>query len=160
MSQGTGTEAMRITREIAAPADRVYEAWVDPEMLIRWIGPERYIATRADVDPRVGGGADIRGIKEDGTAGIFNWDFVEMVPNERLVLSFAFADREEEPDAHRSLLTLEFREQAPDRTELTLVHERLEAGSPQDAAGVTTGWGQVLGRLVTYLESGTGRGDS
>ena len=146
-------ESIRMVREIAAPARRVYDAWVDPDMLLRWIGPERYIATRAEVDPRVGGQADIRGIREDGTAGIFNWDFVEMVPGERLVLSFAFADRLEEPDAHRSLLTLEFSEVGPARTELTLIHEGLKPRSPQDAAGVTRGWGQVIGRLVTYLES-------
>ena len=146
-------ESVRIVREIAAPARRVYDAWIDPEMLIRWIGPERYVASRVEVDPQVGGRAGIWGERDDGSVGIFNWEFVEMVPGERLVLDFAFADREEEPDAHRSLLTLELREQGPDRTELTLVHERLKPRSPQDAAGVTTGWGQVLGRLVAYVES-------
>lgn len=149
-------ESVRIVREIAAPVRRVYDAWIDPEMLIRWIGPERYVATRVEVEPRVGGSAGIWGEKVDGTAGIFNWDFVEMVPDERLVLDFAFADREEDPGAHRSRLTLELRELGPELTELTLFHEGLKPRSPQDAAGVTRGWGQVLGRLVGYLEGDPG----
>lgn len=151
-------EAVRIVREIAAPAQRIYDAWIDPEMLIRWIGPERYVASRAEVDPRVGGKADIWGETDEGTTAIFNWDFIEMVPGERLVLSFAFADREREPDAHRSRLTLEIREMEPDRSELTVIHERLKPRSPQNAEGVTRGWGQVLGRLVDYLESTNAEG--
>jgi uncharacterized protein YndB with AHSA1/START domain len=156
MSGHPGTEpleSVRIVREIAAPAQRVYDAWIDPEMLIRWIGPEKYVASRVEVDPRVGGRAGVWGEQADGSTGIFNWDFIEMVPAERLVLSFAFADRDKEPDAHRSLLTLDLRETSPGHTELTLIHERLKPRSPQDAKGVTRGWGQVLGRLVAYLDS-------
>jgi len=148
-------ESMRIVREIQAPARKVYDAWVDPDMLLRWIGPEGFVATRVEVDPVVGGHADVWGDREDGSVGIFTWRFVEMVPGERLVLDFAFADREEEPEAHRSLVTLEIRETAPGRSELTLIHERLKPRTPQDAAGVTRGWGQVLGRLITYVESET-----
>ena len=148
-------ESVRIVREIEAPARKVYDAWIDPEMLLRWIGPEGYVATQVEVDPSVGGHADIRGERADGTVGIFTWRFVEMVPGERLVLDFAFADREEEPDAHRSLVTLGIRELSPHRSELTLDHERLKPGTPQDGTGVTRGWGQVLGRLITYVESET-----
>jgi uncharacterized protein YndB with AHSA1/START domain len=146
-------EAVRIVREIAAPAERVYDAWINPEQLIRWIGPEQFEVTRTEVDPQVGGKAQIWGNREGAEVGIFNWDFVEMVPPERLVLNFAFADREQDPDSHRSRLTLEMHEQSPGITELVLIHERLKPDSPQDAAGVTHGWGEVLGRLVTHLES-------
>ena len=146
-------EAVRIVREIEAPAEQVYDAWVNPEQLIRWIGPEKFEVTRAEVDPQVGGAAQIWGNQESAETGIFNWDFIEMVPPERLVLSFAFANREQDPDAHRSLLTLEIREQSPGVTALVLVHERLNPDAHDNAANVTTGWGKVLGRLVTHLES-------
>ena len=148
-------ESIRMVREIAAPARRVYDAWVDPEMLLRWIGPERYIATRAEVDPRVGGQADIRGIKSDGAeAGSFHWEFVEIDPPRRLVFSFAFGGPGEEIEEHRSRMTLEFREQGPEATELILVHDRLGAAPPGGHQGVNTGWTQATGKLARYLETG------
>ena len=30
-----------IVRDFAAPPDRVYRAWTDPELVVRWMGPER-----------------------------------------------------------------------------------------------------------------------
>ncbi|MGA7435682.1 MAG: SRPBCC domain-containing protein [Solirubrobacterales bacterium] len=159
MSPSTeGLESMRLVREIAAPPEKIYDAWINPEQLIRWIGPEQFEVTRTEVEPKVGGRAQIWAKREGTEIGLFNWDFVEMVPPERLVLDFAFADREKEPDSHRSRLTLEMREQDPGVTELTLIHERLKPDSPQDAAGVTEGWGEVIGRLQGHLEP-SGKGE-
>ncbi|MCH7713440.1 MAG: SRPBCC domain-containing protein, partial [Chloroflexi bacterium] len=31
---------LRVTKTIAAPRDRVFKAWTEPEMLKQWMGPE------------------------------------------------------------------------------------------------------------------------
>jgi len=146
-------EAVRIVRNIAVPVQRVYDAFTDPEMLVRWMGPEGYRATRAEVDARIGGSCRIWVSLDGEDAGSFLWEFVEMTPPERLVFSFAFGGPGEVLEEHRSRMTLEFREEGVDETELTLTHDRLGAAPPGGHAGVYTGWTQALGKLVVYLES-------
>lgn len=147
-------EAVRIVRNIAVPAAKVYEAFVDPGQLLRWMGPEGYRATRAEVEARIGGSCDIW-VERDGTeAGSFHWEFVEMDPPRKLVFSFAFGGPGHELDEHRSRMTLEFREEGPESTELTLVHDRLGDAAPGGHEGVNTGWTQATDKLVRYLETG------
>ena len=156
MSQTTDQdEAVRIVREIGAPVEKVYAAFVEPEQLLRWMGPEGYVATRAEVDPRIGGSCRIWVAKDGEDAGSFHWEFVEMDPPRRLVFSFAFGGLGDEVDDHRSRMTLEFRETGPGATELTLVHDRLGAAPPGGHQGVHTGWTQATDKLVRYLETGT-----
>lgn len=146
-------EAVRIVRNIQAPVGRVYDAFTVPDQLLRWMGPEGWRATRAEVDLRIGGSCDIWVAKEDGEAGSFHWEFVEIDPKRRLVFSFAFGGPGEEVDGHRSRMSLEFKETGPGTTELTLVHDRLGAASP-DRRDVHTGWTQATTKLVAYLEAG------
>ncbi len=155
MSPVTGEEeAVRIVREIAVPSQRVYEAFTDPEQLLRWMGPEGFTATRAEVDLRIGGSCDIWVSRDGEPAGSFHWEFAEIDPPNRLVFSFAFGGPGEEIEEHRSRMTLEFRENGAGSTELTLVHDRLGAAPPGGRQGVTTGWTQATDKLTRYLETG------
>lgn len=138
---------------IAVPIEKVYDAFVNPDQLMRWMGPENWKATRAEVDARIGGSADIWVERSSGEGGSFHWEFVEIDPLKRLVFSFAFGGPGKEIDEHRSRMTLEFREQGPDSTELTLIHDRLGAAPPGGHAGVNTGWTQALGKLAKFLEN-------
>ncbi|WP_341678033.1 SRPBCC domain-containing protein [Niveibacterium sp. SC-1] len=66
---GTDELAVRVTQRFTAPAERVFDAWLDPEGLTRWMfGPatrEEEIA-RLQIDPRVGGGFSFR-VRRAGT---------------------------------------------------------------------------------------------
>ena len=46
---------LRITRTFAAPRDRVFPAWTNPEKLKQWWGPPGYATPTGEVDLRVGG---------------------------------------------------------------------------------------------------------
>src|SRR5690606_34157688 len=48
------TAAVRLERLIPAPPREVYDAWLDPALLLRWMAPG-FDVTRAEVDARVGG---------------------------------------------------------------------------------------------------------
>ncbi len=54
-SSPTPTPAARVERSFAAPADRVYRAWLDPELRRRWLAPGDAEVTRVEVEERVGG---------------------------------------------------------------------------------------------------------
>src|SRR3984893_13893078 len=47
--------AVTVRREIAAPADDLFDAWLDAQSLGTWLRPSGIRETRAETDPRVGG---------------------------------------------------------------------------------------------------------
>ena len=44
-----------VRREISAPAERLFDAWLDAHSLGSWLRPSGIRNTRAETDPRVGG---------------------------------------------------------------------------------------------------------
>ena len=43
------------TRVLAAPRERVFRAWTEPDHLTRWWGPKGFTSTFEEFDPRPGG---------------------------------------------------------------------------------------------------------
>jgi uncharacterized protein YndB with AHSA1/START domain len=156
MTHMTASPAVvRLERTLPAPPARVYRAWLDPDLLVRWMAPAGLAATRAEVDERVGGRYRIWQAGPDGEAGGFEAELLELVPNERLVFLWRFVgpDRKFDP-AHDSRLTIELRPGPGGETELTLVHERLEGidvAMPGMADAARIGWGQALDALAATL---------
>lgn len=145
-------EVVRIVREMPAPAAVVYDAFTDPAQLMRWMGPKRFHAVEAEVDATVGGHARITVEADDGDRGSFDWQYVELVPAERIVISFAFGGPNGATDTHRSRFTITLVETGPESTELTLVHDRLGQAPPGGHAGVNEGWNQAMDKLLEMFE--------
>jgi uncharacterized protein YndB with AHSA1/START domain len=81
--------AIRITREFDAPADKVFEAHSNPELLCRWLGPRDLEMTIDHFECRTGGAyryVHRRGEDEFG----FHGSFHEVRPNELIVQTFTF----------------------------------------------------------------------
>ncbi len=152
VSEDDETDAVRVVREMSAPASAVYEAFLNPETLMRWMGPKRFRATDVEIVPEVGGRARIMVEAENGDRGSFDWKFVELVPDTKIVISFAFGGPDWEVDTHRSRFTIDLVENAPGRTELTLVHDRLGQAPPGGHMGVNEGWNQAMDKLVDMFE--------
>jgi uncharacterized protein YndB with AHSA1/START domain len=51
----TDEYAVTVRREIAAPAEDLFDAWLDAQSLGAWLRPSPIRETRAETDPRVGG---------------------------------------------------------------------------------------------------------
>ena len=47
--------ALRVTRLINAPRERIFVAWITPDDLLKWFGPEECQVLSAKVHPRAGG---------------------------------------------------------------------------------------------------------
>jgi uncharacterized protein YndB with AHSA1/START domain len=148
-----------VERTIPASPAQVYRAWLDPELLARWMAPGSYTFTRAEVDERVGGRFRVWHADSSGTpAGGFDCELAELVPGERIVFRWGFAGPQgREGVTFDSLLTVTLREAPDGGTALTLVHERLEdlaAALPGVARNVGPGWEDVLGKLADVLGKG------
>ena len=147
--------AVRLERLIPAPPHRVYRAWLEPDLLRRWLAPGDLQVTRVEVDERVGGHYRVWHADAGSEVGGFECELLELVPDRRIVLRWGFAGpRRTEGPVYDSLLTITLRG-APGGTALTLVHERLEAlaaGMPEVSEQVRPGWELVLGKLAAMAE--------
>jgi uncharacterized protein YndB with AHSA1/START domain len=90
-SSGTATltlptdEQILVTREFEAPKHLVYEAWTTPDLVKRWWNAKRGEVTVAEIDLRVGGKWRYVLFTDDGAEVGFHGEFLEIVPNERIV---------------------------------------------------------------------------
>lgn len=57
---------MVTTKEIDAPVDAVWNAWVDPKKIAKWWGPEGFHSTVLELDVRDGGRFDVIMYGPDG----------------------------------------------------------------------------------------------
>jgi uncharacterized protein YndB with AHSA1/START domain len=146
---------VRLQRTIPAPPERVYRAWLDPAILRRWMAATSMEVTQVEVDERVGGRHRIWQARDGEDAGGFESEIVELVPGERIVFRWGFCGPERVADpAHESRLTVTLRDAPGGATELTLVHERLEAiaaAMPGMAESVHHGWAQALDKLAAAV---------
>lgn len=135
---------LRVTRRFPHPPERVFDAWLDPASLGRWLfATEGGEMLRVEVDPRVGGAFAIVEKRGDAVAEHFG-RYVEIERPRRLVFSF-FTDRE----SNATRVTVEIAPTA-DGCELTLTHEM----DPQWAAyadRARQGWTMILEWLAATL---------
>jgi uncharacterized protein YndB with AHSA1/START domain len=149
---------VRLRRRIPAPPGRVYRAWLEPDLIRRWLSPGEIEIASAEVQERVGGRYRIWHEDAAGDVGGFECELVELAPAERIVFRWGFAGpaRESGP-VYDSLLTVTFAEAPDGGTELTLVHERLDElreALPEVADAVSRGWTSALDKLARSFEEG------
>jgi len=144
MSAVASIPTVTVKRRIAAPAQRIFDAWLDPAALAEWMRPCASGTRRSDikVDARVGGAFEIvmhvrsgpvrhTGVYKTIEAPrrlVFTWNSIHAGQND-------------------SLVTVEFR---PDgkATEIVITHERL----PESARSAhTAGWTEILESLAKQL---------
>jgi uncharacterized protein YndB with AHSA1/START domain len=143
---------VRVERSFAAPPSRVYNAWLDPEIVKVWMAPGPFKVARAEIEPRVGGRYRIWHASDGEIAGGWGSEILELVPEQRLVFAWGIAgpDREAGP-VFDSRLTVTFAENDAGGTDLTLVHEHLDefaAAMPEVAGQFEAGWQIVLEKLA------------
>jgi uncharacterized protein YndB with AHSA1/START domain len=143
------TTGLRLERTFEAPAEEVFDAWTNPEVLRRWwaAGADWHTPI-AEVDLRVGG--RYRLSMEDpatGTRHTVVGEYREVRRPQRLLYSWCWEQDDGEPD-HVSTVAVEFREEG-DRTTVVLEHTGLESSDSRDRHG--HGWSGCLENLRTRV---------
>lgn len=146
---------VRLERTVPAPPHLVYRAWLEPDLLRRWLAPGGLEVKRVEIDERVGGHYRVWQADAEADVGGVECELLELVPDQRLVFRWGFVgpERSDGP-VYDSLLTITLREAPGGGTTLTLVHERLEelaAAMPYVAENVGPGWDMVLDKLVEVV---------
>ncbi|WP_275782693.1 SRPBCC family protein [Pararhizobium gei] len=133
---------LTVRRTIAAPRETVFNAWLSPDQLAKFMGPPSGGAAPARVatDPVKGGRFSIVMItpdKEIPHAGTY----LEIDPYSRLSFTwespFSLSD---------SVVTIDFVEREAGTTELTLKHVKFRSEEARD--GHEKGWTAIIGNLA------------
>lgn len=128
---------IRIVRDFDAPPEKVFRAWVTPELVAKWMGP-RDIEMRIERwDATTGGGYRYTAWRGGERVAGFYGSFHEVRENERLVQTFTF---DGQPDGV-SLETMTFTDLGDGTTRTTMlgVVESLEIRDAILASGMDTG---------------------
>jgi uncharacterized protein YndB with AHSA1/START domain len=135
--------SLRLVKEVPAPPHRVFDAWLDPTALTRFMCPaEGSRVAKAEVDARVGG-AFLIVMHIGGRDLPHRGEYLEIVPYERLV--FTWLSHVAGPG---SRVSLTFEPLANDRTRLTLEHEGLD----ESVRGKhEQGWTLILNALAAAV---------
>ena len=80
-----------VRREIAAAAEVLFDAWLDPESLASWFRPANTRETRAEADPRVGGSFRIVMIDDEDSSTVHTGTYREIDRPHRLVFTWSSA---------------------------------------------------------------------
>ena len=152
--------SVTLHRTIPASPARVYRAWLEPELLLRWSAPVEYEAVRVEVDERVGGHYRCWHVDAQGRdVGGYDCEILDLVPDERIVLRWHFVGPDRRPLADASSrLTIALHPVPPDACELTLVHDRLdglERRSPGMTDAIRRGWSGTMIRLERAVRAGS-----
>lgn len=128
---------VRIVRDFDAPAERVYRAWTDPELVEKWLGPKNTPMRIESWDARTGGSYRYRAERDGEVIASFYGSFHEARPGERLVQTFTW---EGAPDGV-ALETMTFEDLGDGRSRVTQlsVVDTIEARDAIMASGMESG---------------------
>ena len=138
--------SLTLQRRLHARPEKVYAAWTDPEKIARWFGPSQVEAgsVQAEIDLRTGGHYRIAFDMTDGQHHQVGGIYREVVPNHRLVFSWAWHSTPE----RESLVTVALKSDG-DGTLLSLHHEQLFDEAARD--GHESGWIGTLDKLEKFV---------
>ena len=139
--------SLTLKRHYPAPVEKVFRAWIDPEALKQWFGPsdEGKILV-SETNPTVGGRYRIVMQMPSGEQHRVGCVYREIVPNEKLVFTWAWESTPE----RESLVTVQLK-RADGGTDMTLTHEQFFDEAARDRH--QHGWDGTMERLGRYVSA-------
>ena len=139
MAESGSGDAVVEEHEIDAPMEEVFEYFVRPELLVRWIG------IAAELEPRPDGVFRFEVMPGEFCSG----RYVEVTPPRRVVFTWGWESGAIPVPPGSSTVEVDL-EPIGDRTRLRLVHRDL---APEVRDLHADGWRQFLPRLTAALEA-------
>ena len=138
--------SLTLKRRIKASPEKVYAAWTDPQKLIHWFRTPSFVpgSMQAEMDLRVGGRYRFSFKHDDGEYFEVSGVYREVVPNARLVFTWAWHSTPE----RESLVTISIKAEG-DETLLTLHHAQFADQAACDSHH--RGWTDMLDSIENFL---------
>ena len=138
-----------LTRLIDAPREMLYRCWTEPALFKQWFAPKPYATPLAEMDVRPGGSSLIMMRGPDGQDMANRGVYLDVVPNERLVLTDAFTEAWQ-PSAKPFMTVILTFEKQGEKTLYTarVRHWTVEDREAHEKMGFHVGWGICTDQLA------------
>jgi uncharacterized protein YndB with AHSA1/START domain len=88
----TNDRELVLTRLIDAPREKLWRCWTEPKLMVQWFTPPPWKTVHAETDVRPGGASYIVMKGPEGQEMPNRGVYLEVVKNERLVFTDAYAE--------------------------------------------------------------------
>lgn len=146
-----GKDPIIVEGYFAANPARLFEAWTNPDMVVKWFGHKPNSLHSATIDLHVGGGWRFLLSKDDNKTIGFEGQYLDLLPGEKLVFSWAHVtthangEREETPTS-RVEVTFTAKGKG---TNVRLVHTAIS--NEDSRRGIGGGWEAAFTHMVDVV---------
>jgi len=144
-----------LERVFDAPPEKVYRAWMEPDLLRQWFVPKPWGVAAIDHDPRPGGRANLVMRDPEGNEHPNEGVFLEIVPNRKIVTTDAFTEGWI-PSGKPFMVAQVTFEAAPGggtRYVARAMHWNAESKAEHEKMGFHEGWGAAADQLAELLKT-------
>lgn len=138
-------------RVLSAAPERVYRAFLDADAMCKWFPPNGFTCKVYHLDAKVGGTYKMSFTNfSTGKSHSFSGKYIDLVPNERLVITDEFDD----PNFPGTMNTTVLLKKVFCGTEINIVQENIPDSIPVEACYL--GWQESLILLAKLVEAEVG----
>jgi uncharacterized protein YndB with AHSA1/START domain len=138
---------VQLHRVLAAPTERVYRAFIDPDAIVKWYPPHGYTAKIHKMDVRVGGEYKMSFTNFTTKHGhSFGGKYLEMKSNELI----KYTDKFDDPNLPGEMITTVTFKKVIGGTDLKITQEGIPDVIPAEMCYL--GWQQCLILLAQLVE--------
>lgn len=143
----SASNSVHLHRVLAAPPEKIYRAFLDPDAMARWLPPNGFTGKVHHAEPKVGGTYRMSFTNfTTGSSQAFGGKYLELVPNERL----RYTDVFEDPGLPGEIVVTVSLKKVSVGTEVTISQENTPAAIPAEACYL--GWQESLLNLARLVE--------
>lgn len=142
------TNTIKLHRVFKCAPEKVYNAFLDPAAMCKWLPPNGFVGQVHEMDARVGGSYKMSFTNfGKGSAHSFGGEYLELVPAERIV----HTDKFDDPNMPGEMkVTIEFKKVLVG-TEVNISQEGVPAVIPPEMCYL--GWQESLDLLSLLVET-------
>jgi uncharacterized protein YndB with AHSA1/START domain len=141
------TNKVQLHRVIAAPVEKVFRAFTEPDAMATWLPPYGFIAKVHSMDVKEGGSYKMSFINfTTGKGHSFGGEYLEIKPNELL----KYNDRFDDPNLPGEMITTIQFKAVLCGTELIVTQEGIPSAIPTEMCYL--GWQESLDKLKRLVE--------
>ncbi len=144
---------LTIARVIRAPRQKVFDAFIKPDLVRQWMGPRGFKVTTLEMEPRAGGLYRLTMQHRMGDTATVYGTYKEITPPERIVFTWKW-EADHGAELPETLVTVTFTERKGAEgaeTEVQLLHSGFPAAEARDSHDA--GWQGCLNKLADFTDS-------
>jgi uncharacterized protein YndB with AHSA1/START domain len=142
-------QRLHIARTFRAAPEKLWEAWTNPALMLRWFGPIHAPAFECASDLRVGGKWSAALHEQSGVTLRVSGEYLAIQPPELLRFSFKWEGHNHEDGPGVDTIVEVRISAASEGAHMQFTHERLVSSESRD--GHEGGWISAFDRLADFL---------